>query len=149
METEVAEEVVADFDTASLTITVVFREKVKKEVDEVEKYDFVPLIWDESKVRKRAREGGKDRDTKSDEERRREWAVANRHGTNDTTFGVKTPNKNNKSTKTKQNPRTSKQFNWKCWMLQVCGWLGLLAMIYPLLNGAPDSFSFCIHYYML
>lgn len=83
----------------------------------------------------------KTRETKTDEERWREWAVAN-----DTTFGVTTPDKNNKHTKTKHKPWTSKQFNWKCWVLQVCGWLGLLAMIYPPLNSAPDSFSFCLHH---
>lgn len=44
--------------------------------------------------------------------------------------------KNNKHTKTKQKPWTSKQFNWKCWVLQVCGWLGLLAMIYPRPNSS-------------
>lgn len=43
----------------------------------------------------------KDGYTKGDEERRRERAVANRHGANDTTFGVTTPDKNNKRTKNK------------------------------------------------
>lgn len=97
----------------------------------------------------RAREGAKDGDTKSDEERRREWAVANRHGTNDTTFGVTTPDKNNKRTKTKHKPWTSKQFNWKCWMLQVCGWLGLLAYdlsFFSMVSPIASHFSFIITY---
>lgn len=48
-------------------------EKVKKVV-EVENYDFVALIWDESKVRKRGRET---RETRTDEKKQREWGVAN------------------------------------------------------------------------
>lgn len=71
-----------------------------------------------------------------------EWEVANRalmipHSVSQ--LQIKTKKK--KHTKTKEEPWTSKQFNWKRWMLQVCGWLGVLAMIY-LFNNAPNDFPF-------
>lgn len=107
------------------------------------------FLWSEMKAKRgKEGEGGQDKRNKDGLGRDgREWAVANRDGTNDTTFCVTTPSKKKKNThtKTKQKPWTSKQFNWKCWVLQVCGWLGLLAMIYP----RPNSSTFCIHYYVL
>lgn len=92
--------------------------------------------------------GEETRETKTDEERGRGWIVAYRDATNDTTLHVTYPGKNNKHAKTKSKRWTSKLINWKLWMLQVCGRVDLLAMIYPLLNNAHtiQYFSSCIYY---
>lgn len=70
-------------------------EKVKKVV-EVENYDFVALIWDESKVRKRGRKTQEKQGLMKRNKGNEEWLTGD--GTNDATFSVTARNINNKHT---------------------------------------------------
>lgn len=99
------------------------------------------FLWSEMKAKKGV---GGTTETKTDEGRRRKRAIVNRDSANDTKYGVTTPDKNNKHTKTKQKPWTSKQFNWKCWVLQVCGWWAYLlwSILFSMVLPVASDFAF-------